>query len=250
MVPVPDQGESLARDARAHPGRVEHRHARPTGTPPQRIPHPVPVKAAQGRTKTRLVLDPLPRPHGGADLHLARREKAGIHTITDRLNADHDTYPPPKGDTWTFHGVYAILDNPKYTGHMVWNRYTNPGKAAAAAAASTPRPVDLVARDRAIPRSSPATCSTPPRPSATAATPSPATRRAGPPAGPPHLRAAVPGPPPCLQAADVRRHPRLRRLLPVPPRHPQPPPRRRRPRPPPHRHRPRRPPARRPGPVL
>ena len=48
--------------------------------------------------------------------------------ITNRLNADHDTYPPPRGDTWTFHGVYALLDNPKYTGHMVWNRYTNPYK--------------------------------------------------------------------------------------------------------------------------
>ena len=34
----------------------------PTGTPPQRFPHPVPVKAAQGAVKTRLVLDPVRAP--------------------------------------------------------------------------------------------------------------------------------------------------------------------------------------------
>ena len=37
------------------------------GTPPygyaaDRVPHPVPVKASQGRTKTRLVLDPVRAP--------------------------------------------------------------------------------------------------------------------------------------------------------------------------------------------
>ena len=48
------------------------------GTPPygytaQRIPHPVPVKAAQGRTKTRLDPRPGARRCGRADLHLARQ---------------------------------------------------------------------------------------------------------------------------------------------------------------------------------
>jgi site-specific DNA recombinase len=31
----------------------------PYGYLPDRVPHPVPVKASQGRTKTRLVLDPV-----------------------------------------------------------------------------------------------------------------------------------------------------------------------------------------------
>ncbi len=39
------------------------------------------------------------------------------------LNADHDTYPPPQaGKGWTNGGVYSILSNPKYTGHMVFGR--------------------------------------------------------------------------------------------------------------------------------
>ncbi len=100
----------------------------PYGYAPQCYPHPVPVKAAQGATKTRLVLDPARAPAVAQIFTWRAVEKAGIRVITGRLNADHDTYPPPRGDTWTFHGVYALLDNPKYTGHMVWNRYTNPYK--------------------------------------------------------------------------------------------------------------------------
>lgn len=94
----------------------------PYGYAAQRFPHPVPMKAAQGATKTRLVLDPLRGPVVAQIFTWRAVEKDGIGVITNRLNADHDTYPPPKGDTWTMHGVYAILQNPKYTGHMVWNR--------------------------------------------------------------------------------------------------------------------------------
>jgi site-specific DNA recombinase len=99
----------------------------PYGYAPQRIPHPVPAKAAQGRTKTRLVLDPVPAEAVAQIFTWRSRDKTGAITIAHRLNADHDAYPPPKGDTWTVNSVYAILQNPKYTGHMVWNRYANTG---------------------------------------------------------------------------------------------------------------------------
>ena len=181
----------------------------PTGTPPQRVPHPVPVKAAQGRTKTRLVLDPLRAAGGGADLHLARRrDRLGISTITNRLNADHDTYPPPKGDTWTLHGVYAHPGQPQI--HRAHGLEPPPHQHRTAAAAASTHPSQwLWSPEPPTRRSSPASCRTPPRPSAPTATPS-----AGEPGQPAHplarrtyvLRSL--DPPPRLQAADVRRHPR------------------------------------------
>ena len=53
------------------------------GTPPygflaDRIPHPVPFKAAQGRTKSRLDPRPGPRPGHRADVHLADGGQAGL----------------------------------------------------------------------------------------------------------------------------------------------------------------------------
>ena len=98
------------------------------GTPPygyaaDRIPHPVPYKAAQGRTKTRLILDP-DRAPAIADIFTWRtRDKLGCYAITQRLAADPGRYPPPaKTGTWTETAVYSILRNPKYTGHMVFGR--------------------------------------------------------------------------------------------------------------------------------
>jgi site-specific DNA recombinase len=51
--------------------------------------------------------------------------------IAERLNADLDRYPPPEPTRthmavgyWTRESVRDILTNPKYTGHMVWNRTT------------------------------------------------------------------------------------------------------------------------------
>ncbi len=97
------------------------------GTPPygytaERIPHPVPVKAAQGRTKSRLALDPVPAAAVAQIFTWRACERLGVTTITARLHADPEQYPPPKGGLWTEIGVYNILANPKYTGHMVWNR--------------------------------------------------------------------------------------------------------------------------------
>jgi Recombinase len=49
--------------------------------------------------------------------------KLDMPTIAARLNADPDRYPPPRpGHGWTTRTVYAILGNPKYTGHMVYGR--------------------------------------------------------------------------------------------------------------------------------
>jgi site-specific DNA recombinase len=103
------------------------------GTPPygyqaERIPHPVALKAAQGRCKTRLVLDPARAPVVEQIFTWRTTGRLGVPEITDRLNADPHAYPPPdpaKG--WTSSGVYSILENPKYTGRMVFGRRRTQG---------------------------------------------------------------------------------------------------------------------------
>ncbi len=100
----------------------------PYGYQAERIPHPVPVKAAQGRTKTRLALDPERAPVVAQIYAWRTVDKLGIPEITDQLNADHDTCPPPNPATgWTASGVHSILSNPKYTGHMVFGRRRTQG---------------------------------------------------------------------------------------------------------------------------
>jgi hypothetical protein len=88
-----------------------------------RVPHPVPLKASQGRTKTRLALDP-PRDQVVARMFGWRvTDRLGLAAITARLNNNLVRYPPPTGDAgWTIASVHAILANPKYTGHMVFGR--------------------------------------------------------------------------------------------------------------------------------
>ena len=49
-------------------------------------------------------------------------DKLGMPTIAARLNADPARYPAPAGKGWTTQTVYAVLGNPKYTGHMVYGR--------------------------------------------------------------------------------------------------------------------------------
>jgi site-specific DNA recombinase len=102
----------------------------PYGYAADRVPHPVPVKAAQGRTKTRLALDSERAPVVAQIFIWRTVDKLGIPEITGRLNADHGSYPPPDEATgWTNGGVCSILGNPKYTGHMVFGRRrTHTGK--------------------------------------------------------------------------------------------------------------------------
>ncbi|PWK78622.1 recombinase [Lentzea atacamensis] len=56
-------------------------------------------------------------------------ERLGYQPIADRLNRDLVTNPPPTPNTpsravglWTYSNVRDILTNPKYAGHMMWNR--------------------------------------------------------------------------------------------------------------------------------
>ena len=70
------------------------------GTPPygyaaERIPHPVPFKAAQGRTKARLVLDPDRAPVIAQIFTWRTVDKLGCPAIAARLNADPARYPAP-----------------------------------------------------------------------------------------------------------------------------------------------------------
>jgi site-specific DNA recombinase len=97
------------------------------GTPPygyvaDRIPHPVPVKASQGRTKTRLALDPDRAPVIAQIFTWRVLGKLGMPTIAARLNADPARYPAPGQKGWITQNIAVILRNPKYTGHMVYGR--------------------------------------------------------------------------------------------------------------------------------
>ena len=94
----------------------------PYGYTADRIPHPVPAKASQGRTKTRLALDPARAPVVAQIFTWRVVHKLGMPTIAARLNADPARYPAPTGKGWTTQTVYAVLGNPKYTGHMVYGR--------------------------------------------------------------------------------------------------------------------------------
>ena len=81
------------------------------------------------RTKTTL------RPHT-VEAQVVRRvyqwrigERLGYQAIADRLNIDPELNPPPTPPdparavgAWTASSVRDVLTQPKYTGHMVWNR--------------------------------------------------------------------------------------------------------------------------------
>jgi DNA invertase Pin-like site-specific DNA recombinase len=93
-------------------------------------PHPNPAKAADGKRLHVLALDER------AALVIVRifaefLAGAGIYAIAERLTADqiacpsaHDRARNPhrSGIAWSKGAVRAILTNPRYTGHQVWNR--------------------------------------------------------------------------------------------------------------------------------
>jgi site-specific DNA recombinase len=99
-----------------------------TGQPPygyaaHRIPHPAPAKAADGRTKTRLMLDPERAPIVAKIFEWRVIDRLGMNTIAARLNADPAAPPPPgRAGCWQVTTVAAMLANPKYTGYMVFGR--------------------------------------------------------------------------------------------------------------------------------
>ncbi|MDG4834789.1 recombinase family protein [Solwaraspora sp. WMMD1047] len=83
------------------------------------------------RVKSKLVVD---KARGPVVTQIFRWRVDDEYTygqIAARLNANLDRYPPPeplRKDTavgcWTWESVRNLLHNPKYTGHMVWNRTT------------------------------------------------------------------------------------------------------------------------------
>ena len=90
---------------------------------PDKVPHPAPAKAAQGRTKTLLALDEVRARIIAAIYAMRAEDKLGVPTIHARLTADPATYPAADPETgWTLDGLYAILANPKYTGYQVFGR--------------------------------------------------------------------------------------------------------------------------------
>ncbi|HZM79047.1 MAG TPA: recombinase family protein [Candidatus Limnocylindrales bacterium] len=95
-------------------------------------PHPVKAKREEGLTKHRLVIDPARGPVVTQIFAWRAMERLSYQHIADRLNTDLDRYPPPvpvKRETyntaigaWTLTAVREVLDNPKHTGYIVWNR--------------------------------------------------------------------------------------------------------------------------------
>ncbi|WP_240759457.1 recombinase family protein [Phytoactinopolyspora endophytica] len=116
-------------------GYCEHtRQGWNIGKPPygylaERIPHSVAAKREEGKTKTRLVVDPVRGPAVTQIYIWRHNEHLAYKVIAERLNHDLDRYPPPQPirgeharNCWTVSSVRDILTNPKYTGYMVWNR--------------------------------------------------------------------------------------------------------------------------------
>ncbi|MGH3172396.1 MAG: hypothetical protein ACRDPF_00815, partial [Streptosporangiaceae bacterium] len=73
----------------------------PYGYLPDKIPHPVPVKASQGRSKTRLTLDPARAPVVAQIFTWRVLGKLGMPAIAAKLNKDPARYPAPGGKGWT-----------------------------------------------------------------------------------------------------------------------------------------------------
>jgi site-specific DNA recombinase len=125
----------------------------PYGYAADRVPHPVPVKASQGRSKTRLAIDPQRAPVVAQIFTWRVLGKLGMPAIAARLNADPARYPAPGGRGWTTQTVYAILRNPKYTGHMVYGRIRKIGGQRVTVPRSewlwSPEPVHPAIVDRA-----------------------------------------------------------------------------------------------------
>lgn len=107
----------------------------PYGYLADRHKHPVPAKRAQGKHKHKLAIDPVRAPVVERIYAWRADEQLSYRAIADRLNTDLDRYPPPQPvdperalGRWSPSTVREILINPKYTGHMVWNRRSTKDK--------------------------------------------------------------------------------------------------------------------------
>ncbi|MEU9992071.1 recombinase family protein [Streptomyces sp. NPDC048045] len=101
----------------------------PYGYMAEKVPHPVPARRAEGRTKHRLIPDPPRASAVTCIFQLRGLDKLGYDAIADHLNLDLVAYPPPEPTRpdaalgrWSGSAVREILRNPKYTGYQVWNR--------------------------------------------------------------------------------------------------------------------------------
>lgn len=98
----------------------------------ERHPHPVKAKREEGATKTRLVPDPVRGPVMTQIFVWRELEQLSYAHIAQRLNTDPQRYPSPEPVRWEGHdravGAWTpssmrdVLDDPQYTGYMVWNR--------------------------------------------------------------------------------------------------------------------------------
>lgn len=88
--------------------------------------HPNPAKAAEGKRLYRLELDPVV-----ARIFTEFLGDRGIFAVAQRLTADGIPCPSAydrvrnshrSGVAWSKSAVRAILVNPRYTGHQVWNK--------------------------------------------------------------------------------------------------------------------------------
>ena len=100
----------------------------PYGYVADRIAHPVPVKAGQGRIRTRLAADPQAAPWVTRIFEWRVLENLSREAIAGRLEAA-GVPSPGSGGGWGPMTVGKILANPKYTGYMVYGRTKNTGKS-------------------------------------------------------------------------------------------------------------------------
>ena len=102
----------------------------PYGYLADRVPHPVPARRAEGRTKHRLIPDPVRGPVVTWIFQLRGLAKLSYNAIAQVLDSRGPEICPPPSPTradmtighWTASAVRGILENPKYTGYQVWNR--------------------------------------------------------------------------------------------------------------------------------
>jgi site-specific DNA recombinase len=121
---------------RTHAEQGWHTGPVPYGYAAERVPHPVPAKRAEGKTKAKLLPDP-ERAHVVPLIYRWRVEEGlAYEAIRTRLNSDLSAYPPPadtrnrqRAGWWAIETIKHILSNPKYTGYMVWNRGDKRGRA-------------------------------------------------------------------------------------------------------------------------